>query len=65
MKAVILANSAFKIDENKKYLASRDYLWKYSLHGLNPHNVDDYFKSDRVKGEYFSNEMCSNSLYVM
>ena len=95
MKAVILANSAFKIDENKKYLASRDYLWKYSLHGLNPHNVDDYdtvlhsidevvsyiktmslyctdkdgkyinfaptrldeyFKSDRVKGEYFSNE---------
>ena len=42
IKAVILANSAFKVDENRKFLASRDYFWKYSLHGINPHNVDDY-----------------------
>lgn len=42
MKAVILANSAFAVDEYHKFLASRDYFWKYSLHGLNPHNVDDY-----------------------
>ena len=95
IKAVLLANSVFKIDEHRKFLASRDCLWKYSLHGLNPHNVDDYntvihsidevinyirtmslyctdrdgkyinfrpmvldeyFASDCIKGEYFSNE---------
>ena len=42
VKAVLLANSAFTADENHSFLASRDYLWKYSLHGINPHNVDDY-----------------------
>ena len=42
IKAVLFANSVFKVDENTRFLASRDYFWKQSLHGINPHNVDDY-----------------------
>lgn len=37
LKALILANSPY---EDK--LCARDYFWKYSMHGVNPHNVDTY-----------------------
>lgn len=37
LKSVIFANSPLE-----GYLCSRDYLWKRSLHGLNPRNVDGY-----------------------
>ena len=44
LKALLFANSAFDVDPDHRFLASRDYLWKHSLHGLNPHNVDEYDK---------------------
>ncbi len=44
LKAILFANSAFEADPAHRFLASRDYLWKHSLHGLNPHNVDEYDK---------------------
>ena len=44
LKAILFANSAFEADPDHRFLASRDYLWKHSLHGLNPHNVDEYDK---------------------
>ena len=30
--------------EPVKFLCSRDYFWKHSMHGVNPHNVDIYDK---------------------
>ena len=44
LKALLFANSVFTADPAHRFLASRDYLWKHSLHGLNPHNVDEYDK---------------------
>ena len=44
LKALLFANSVFAADADHRFLASRDYLWKHSLHGLNPHNVDEYDK---------------------
>ncbi|MBR3538176.1 MAG: glutamylcysteine synthetase [Eubacterium sp.] len=44
LKALLFANSTFDADPSHRFLASRDYLWKNSLHGLNPHNVDEYDK---------------------
>lgn len=44
LKALLFANSAFDVDEAHRFLASRDFFWKHSLHGLNPHNVDEYDK---------------------
>lgn len=44
LKALLFANSTFDADPTHRFLASRDYLWKNSLHGLNPHNVDEYDK---------------------
>lgn len=38
-KALLFANSPMG-----DLLCARDYLWKNSLHGLNPHNVDGYDK---------------------
>jgi gamma-glutamylcysteine synthetase len=40
LKAVLFANSYW--DKRADYLLSRDYFWRNSLHGLNPHNVDAY-----------------------
>lgn len=37
VKALLFANSPWG-----GLLCSRDYFWKHSLHGLNPHNVDTY-----------------------
>lgn len=37
LKSLLFANSPLD-----GLLCSRDYLWKNSLHGLNPHNVDGY-----------------------
>lgn len=37
LKALLFANSLFG-----DYLCSRDFLWRRSLHGLNPHNLDMY-----------------------
>ena len=37
LKALLFANSPYG-----DLLCSRDAFWKYSLHGLNPHNVDTY-----------------------
>ena len=42
MKALLFANSRFDADEHHRFAASRDYLWRQSMHGVNPHNVDDY-----------------------
>lgn len=39
LKSLLFANSPLE-----DYLCSRDYLWKNSLHGLNPHNVDMFDK---------------------
>ncbi len=40
LKALLLANSLW--DQKPELLCSRDYFWKNSVHGLNPHNVDLY-----------------------
>ena len=42
IKALLFANSRFDADEHHRFAASRDYLWRQSMHGINPHNVDDY-----------------------
>ncbi len=40
IKAILFSNSLW--GETHKILCARDWFWKYSLHGLNPHNVDMY-----------------------
>lgn len=40
LKALIFANSPW--GKEQEILCSRDALWRNSLHGLNPHNVDMY-----------------------
>ena len=47
LKALIFANSPLGED----LLCSRDHLWKKSLHGLNPHNVDGFAKELRSVDE--------------
>ncbi|MBR1704439.1 MAG: glutamylcysteine synthetase [Clostridia bacterium] len=42
VKALLFANSPFE-----DFLCSRDYFWKHSMHGVNPHNVDIYDKELR------------------
>ena len=42
IKALLFANSRFDADEHHRFAVSRDYLWRQSMHGINPHNVDDY-----------------------
>ncbi len=64
LKALLFANSVFTADPDHRFLASRDYLWKHSLHGLNPHNVDEYDKKIHSVEElvrYISSE----SLYCL
>ncbi len=64
LKALLFANSVFDADPDHRFLASRDYLWKHSLHGLNPHNVDEYDKKLHSVDEivrYISSE----SLYCL
>lgn len=39
VKALLFANSPWE-----DFLCSRDYFWKHSMHGMNPHNVDIYDK---------------------
>jgi gamma-glutamylcysteine synthetase len=38
LKSLLFANSPL----DNELLCARDYLWKNSMHGLNPHNVDMY-----------------------
>ena len=64
LKALLFANSAFEADEHHRFLASRDYLWKHSLHGLNPHNVDEYDKRLHSVDEIVR-YICSESLYCL
>ena len=40
LKSLLFANSVW--GEDHELLCGRDQFWKYSLHGLNPHNVDMY-----------------------
>jgi gamma-glutamylcysteine synthetase len=40
IKAVLFANSLWQ--ETPELLINRDRFWKYSLHGINPHNLDMY-----------------------
>lgn len=40
LKSLLFANSIW--GEGRELLCGRDQLWKNSLHGLNPHNVDMY-----------------------
>ena len=39
IKALLFANSPWE-----DFLCARDYFWKHSMHGVNPHNVDIYDK---------------------
>lgn len=41
LKALLFANSPFE-DPEGDYLCVRDHLWRESMHGLNPHNVDGW-----------------------
>ncbi|MBQ9061099.1 MAG: glutamylcysteine synthetase [Firmicutes bacterium] len=41
LKALLLSNSPFEEPEGD-YLCVRDHLWRESMHGLNPHNVDGW-----------------------
>ncbi|MBQ9015792.1 MAG: glutamylcysteine synthetase [Firmicutes bacterium] len=41
LKALLFANSPFE-DPEGTYLCVRDHLWRESMHGLNPHNVDGW-----------------------
>lgn len=40
LKALLFANSPFQPDAANDFALSRDYFWRQSLHGMNPHNVD-------------------------
>ena len=90
IKAILFSNSIL-LKENENLICSRDMLWEYSTHGINPHNIGmfkenltnindlinylssldiycvkrgnlyinfrtmnilDYFKSDKIIGEY-------------
>ncbi len=64
LKALLFANSFFDADADHRFLASRDYLWKHSLHGLNPHNVDEYDKRLHSVNELVR-YICSESLYCL
>ena len=64
LKALIFANSVFDADPDHRFLASRDYLWKNSLHGLNPHNVDEYDKRLHSVDEIVR-YIASESLYCL
>lgn len=46
VKAVLFANSPCQ-----DYLCSRDFFWKHSMHGVNPHNVDIFDKELRSLDE--------------
>jgi gamma-glutamylcysteine synthetase len=53
LKSLLFANSVW--GEDHELLCGRDQFWKYSLHGLNPHNVDMYaveFHSSHEVEEY-------------
>ena len=41
LKALLFSNSPFE-DPEGDYLCVRDHLWRESMHGLNPHNVDGW-----------------------
>lgn len=41
LKALLFANSTWD-EVNHELLCSRDWFWKNSMHGINPHNVDMY-----------------------
>ena len=64
LKALLFANSVFEADADHRFLASRDYLWKHSLHGLNPHNVDEYDKRLHSVDEIVR-YIASESLYCL
>lgn len=41
IKALLFSNSVL-FDENKHLTCYRDFLWEYSTHGVNPHNIGMY-----------------------
>lgn len=41
IKALLFSNSVL-FDENTDVVCFRDYLWEYSTHGVNPHNIGMY-----------------------
>lgn len=59
LKALLFANSPFG-----DLLCSRDYFWKHSLHGLNPHNVDTYETTLHSVGELIA-YIRSMSIYCL
>lgn len=38
LKALLFANSPY----GEEYLCARDFFWRFSMHGMNPHNVDGW-----------------------
>lgn len=61
LKALLFANSPFHEADTPDFLLSRDYFWRQSMHGVNPHNVDGYgvhFQDvDEIAAYYMSMSM--------
>lgn len=70
LKALLFSNSpmdvgnSFDGSSDGNLLCARDYLWRQSLHGLNPHNLDMYAKDLASTDEMVSYFM-SMSLYCL
>ncbi len=62
LKALLFSNSLWR--ESGDVLCARDSLWRNSLHGLNPHNVDMYDLSFGSVGEVLE-YIRSMSLYCL
>ena len=62
-KAVLFANSVWQTD-GQSLLCARDYFWRNSLHGVNPHNVD-MFAADFESVEEIAAYIRSMSLYCV
>ena len=41
IKALLFSNSVL-LEDNEDYVCFRDFLWEYSTHGINPHNIGMY-----------------------
>lgn len=61
-KAVLFANSPF--GDGNTWQLGRDYLWRNSMHGLNPHNCDLYRVPFRKLDE-IANYLLTTSIYCV
>ncbi|MBR1529600.1 MAG: glutamylcysteine synthetase [Oscillospiraceae bacterium] len=61
-KAILFANSY--LDQLPERVISRDYLWRYSSQGYNPHNLDMYETDFQNLDEYIS-YIRSQSIYCV